>query len=161
MKSAQNLRIARTGHETANSGVFLAKSDFGGRGIHLPTHGSKFLKIFWKFQNLLFFGKIWEIQKASEDGGRRTTRTTRTDGRTHSSNLRLSYTKSPFGAIMMYYPSMLHLYNRALRQEKQNSFEIGNNDKQTKWCVYKFGKKKEAKSRWKGFRARIALKTRF
>ena len=51
MKSAQILRIARTGHETANSGVFFAKSDFRGRGTPLTTHCSKFPGNFWKSRN--------------------------------------------------------------------------------------------------------------
>ena len=51
MKSAQIFRIARTGHKTANSGVFFAKSDFRGRGTPLTTHCSKFPGNFWKSRN--------------------------------------------------------------------------------------------------------------
>ena len=65
MKSSQNLRIARTGHKTAKSGVFSLKSDFGGRGTPQTDHYSKFPEIFWnflKFPNfrgtkIIFFNK--------------------------------------------------------------------------------------------------------
>ena len=50
MKSSQNLRIARTGHKTAKSGVFSLKSDFGGRGTPQTAHCSKFPEIFWNFR---------------------------------------------------------------------------------------------------------------
>ena len=51
MKSSQNLRIARTGHKTAKSGVFSLKSDFGGRGTPQAAHYSKFPEIFWNFRS--------------------------------------------------------------------------------------------------------------